>query len=116
HGRVAQLAERPPEKRKVTGSTPVPTTRQHGRPVRTAVWPAPRSGRSATGVCCRPSISARPRGALPMTARKKPAKRATGEPKLLSGGNPQIPKGEGDGPVQAYIAAMPGWKRRLGEH
>jgi hypothetical protein len=37
------------------------------------------------------------------------------EPKLLSGGNPQIPKGEGDEPVQAYIAAMPGWKRSLGE-
>lgn len=38
----------------------------------------------------------------------------TKEPKLLSGGNPQIPKGEGDGPVQAYIAAMPGWKRAVG--
>ena len=36
------------------------------------------------------------------------------EPKLLSGGNPQIPKGEGDAPVQAYIAAMPGWKNRVG--
>lgn len=36
-------------------------------------------------------------------------------PRLLSGGNPQIPKGEGDGPVQAYIAAMPGWKRAVGE-
>lgn len=35
-------------------------------------------------------------------------------PKLLSGGNPQIPKGDGDGPVQAYIAAMPGWKRDVG--
>lgn len=35
-------------------------------------------------------------------------------PKLLSGGNPQIPKGEGDAPVQAYIAAMPGWKQRIG--
>lgn len=35
-------------------------------------------------------------------------------PKLLSGGNPQIAKGYGDGPVQAYIAAMPGWKRDLG--
>lgn len=33
---------------------------------------------------------------------------------LLSGGNPQIPKGEGDAPVQAYIAAMPGWKSALG--
>lgn len=31
-------------------------------------------------------------------------------PKLLSGGNPQIPKGFGDGPVQAWIAAAPGWK------
>ena len=36
-------------------------------------------------------------------------------PRLLSGGNPQIPKGDGDEPVQAYIAAMPGWKRGLGE-
>jgi len=38
------------------------------------------------------------------------------EPVLLSGGNPQIPKGDGDAPVQAYIAAMPGWKRAIGEH
>ncbi len=37
------------------------------------------------------------------------------KPKLLSGGNPQIPKGDGDAPVQAYIAAMPGWKRGIGE-
>jgi hypothetical protein len=35
-------------------------------------------------------------------------------PNLLSGGNPQIAKGEGDGPVQAYIAALPGWKHDLG--
>jgi len=34
---------------------------------------------------------------------------------LLSGGNPQIAKAEGDAPVQAYIAAMPGWKRELGK-
>lgn len=34
---------------------------------------------------------------------------------LLSGGNPQIAKGDGDAPVQAYIAAMPGWKRDLGK-
>jgi hypothetical protein len=40
---------------------------------------------------------------------KQPAK-----PKLLSGGNPQIAKGYGDEPVQAYIAAMPGWKRDIG--
>lgn len=35
-------------------------------------------------------------------------------PVLLSGGNPQIAKGYGDGPVQAYIAAMPGWKSDVG--
>ncbi|MBB4290029.1 hypothetical protein GGE16_002069 [Rhizobium leguminosarum] len=46
---------------------------------------------------------------------KKAAVRpASGEPPLLSGGNPQIPKGYGDAPVQAYIAAMPGWKSDIG--
>ncbi|CAN7233398.1 DUF1801 domain-containing protein [Bosea sp. LjRoot237] len=39
---------------------------------------------------------------------------ASTEPVLLSGGNPQIAKGYGDAPVQAYIAAMPGWKSELG--
>jgi hypothetical protein len=34
---------------------------------------------------------------------------------LLSGGNPQIAKADGDAPVQAYIAGMPGWKRALGK-
>lgn len=33
--------------------------------------------------------------------------------KLLSGGNPQIAKGDGNAPVQAYIAAIPGWKREV---
>jgi hypothetical protein len=37
------------------------------------------------------------------------------KPVLLSGGNPQIPKAEGDAPVQAYIAAMPGWKHAAGK-
>lgn len=36
------------------------------------------------------------------------------EPVLLSGGNPQIPKGYGDAPVQAYVDAMPGWKSEIG--
>ena len=36
------------------------------------------------------------------------------KPVLLSGGNPQIPKADGDAPVQAFIAAMPGWKRDVG--
>ena len=47
-------------------------------------------------------------------ARKAAAKRVAAKPALLSGGNPQIAKAEGDAPVQAYIAAMPGWKRDVG--
>ena len=42
------------------------------------------------------------------------AKRVAAKPALLSGGNPQIAKAHGDAPVQAYIAAMPGWKRDVG--
>ncbi|MDX1947082.1 MAG: DUF1801 domain-containing protein [Pirellulaceae bacterium] len=45
---------------------------------------------------------------------RKPTPTAAGPVKLLSGGNPQIAKGDGDAPVQAYIAAMPGWKRAVG--
>ena len=44
----------------------------------------------------------------------KVAKKAAAKPVLLSGGNPQIAKGYGEAPVQAYIAAMPGWKRDVG--
>ena len=47
-------------------------------------------------------------------AKKTVSKRSTAKPKLLAGGNPQIAKGDGDAPVQAYIAAMPGWKRDVG--
>ena len=49
-----------------------------------------------------------------MAAKKTTEWTAPAKPKLLSGGNPQIPKGEGDAPVQAYIAAMPDWKSDLG--
>jgi sulfur carrier protein ThiS len=47
-------------------------------------------------------------------AKKAVAKRVAAEPTLLAGGNPQIAKADGDAPVQAYIAAMPGWKRDVG--
>ncbi|MBP2237032.1 hypothetical protein J2Z31_003546 [Sinorhizobium kostiense] len=47
-------------------------------------------------------------------AKKSEAKKTPGATKLLSGGNPQIAKGYGDAPVQAYIAAMPGWKSEIG--
>ncbi len=53
-----------------------------------------------------------------MAGKKKPdaAKpKKSGEVVLLSGGNPQIAKGYGDEPVQAYIAAMPGWKSDVGK-
>jgi hypothetical protein len=50
----------------------------------------------------------------PAKASYKPPAGKTVAPVLLSGGNPQIAKGYGDAPVQAYIAAMPGWKRDVG--
>ena len=65
--------------------------------------------------------SAAKKRAGPTKTKASPAKKAraggaAGEPTLLAGGNPQIPKGDGDAPVQAYIAAMPGWKRDVGRH
>src|SRR5262245_45464143 len=48
------------------------------------------------------------------TPQKKMARKSAREPTLLSGGNPQIAKDYGDAPVQAYIAAMPGWKSEIG--
>jgi hypothetical protein len=50
-------------------------------------------------------------------ARAPAPRRQSGEaaaPALLSGGNPQVAKAYGDAPVQAYIAAMPGWKNDIG--
>jgi hypothetical protein len=53
--------------------------------------------------------AAKPRKAAPKSQSRKAAK-----PALLAGGNPQIAKADGGAPVQAYIAAMPGWKREVG--
>ncbi len=61
---------------------------------------------SATAAKSLPKAKAR---AKPITARK------VGKAPLLSGGNPQIAKADGAAPVQAYIAAMPGWKRDVGK-
>jgi hypothetical protein len=69
--------------------------------------------------CRRPNLL---NGAMASSTSSKPTKAArksalaadTGKPALLSGGNPQIAKGYGDAPVQAYIAAMPGWKSEVG--
>jgi hypothetical protein len=51
-------------------------------------------------------------GAKPKPMRMRKARGAT---RLLSGGNPQIAKADGDAPVQAYLAAMPDWKRDIGK-
>ena len=69
---------------------------------------AAKTPRKSTKVATKPP--AKP--AKPAT--KSPSVKAAKKVKLLSGGNPQIAKGYGDAPVQAYIAAMPGWKRDLG--
>ncbi len=47
-------------------------------------------------------------------ARKATARQVAAKPALLAGGNPQIARADGDAPVQAYVAAMPGWKRDVG--
>jgi hypothetical protein len=69
------------------------------------------SRKVANGAVGKPAAAkaARPRKPAP---KLQPGK--AGQPLLLSGGNPQIAKADGDAPVQAYIAAMPGWKRDLG--
>lgn len=46
--------------------------------------------------------------------KSRAAPRPSDRPKLLSGGNPQIARGEGEAPIQQYIAAMPGWKQEVG--
>ncbi len=49
-------------------------------------------------------------------AKKALAGRVAAKPVLLAGGNPQIAKGDGDAPVHAFIAAMPGWKHDVGKY
>lgn len=54
------------------------------------------------------------KAAKPRTTAARSQSRKASRPKLLSGGNPQMAKADGDATVQAYIAAMPGWKRDVG--
>jgi hypothetical protein len=74
-------------------------TKSRAKPKRTSRASKPREPASKT-----PKAGAK---AKPGASKGKPVK-------LLSGGNPQIAKADGDAPVQAYIAAMPGWKRDIG--
>ena len=54
------------------------------------------------------------KAAKPRKVARNPQSPRAAKPVLLAGGNPQIAKADGDAPVQAYIAAMPGWKRGVG--
>jgi hypothetical protein len=58
--------------------------------------------------------AANPPPSKPRTSDAKSSARKAAQPTLLTGGNPQIAKGDGDAPVQDYIAAMPGWKSDVG--
>lgn len=62
------------------------------------------------------NVSRHPAGSNKAARKAAPKAQAAkaAKPKLLSGGNPQIAKGEGEAPVQAYLEAMPGWKRDVG--
>lgn len=92
---------------------------------------ASKASKEATATVARPRKAAArssARKSTKATAKKRPArppvpkaaaarrKRPSSKPKLLAGGNPQIAKADGDAPVQAYIAAMPGWKSGVGRH
>lgn len=68
--------------------------------------PGQTAKKPATASAARPRTASRSQPASPSAE--------SAAPRLLSGGNPQIAKGEGDAPVQAYIAAMPGWKSGIG--
>jgi len=59
-------------------------------------------------------VSKTPAKPTKRSVKKSAAAKPGAKPVLLSGGNPQIAKGDGDAPVQAYIAAMPGWKSDVG--
>ena len=73
------------------------------------------SSRSRGSKAAKPATNSR--SARKSRAKAKPttARKSGKAVVLLSGGNPQIAKAAGDAPVQAYIAAMPGWKRDLGK-
>jgi hypothetical protein len=79
--------------------------------------PAVAKGTSEKSAKVAKKVAAKPVAAEPTEPRKtapKAQSRKDAGPTLLAGGNPQIAKADGDAPVQAYIAAMPGWKRDVG--
>ncbi len=81
----------------------MPTSKVH--PARSVV-PAATASKSTKASAKRPAAA--------KTKTSKSTKASAKKPAVLAGGNPQIAKADGDAPVQAYIAAMPGWKRDVG--
>src|SRR5881409_2554617 len=78
----------------------------------------PKGAKRPSRVVKRKPAAAKPRAAAgkggQSTATKSKYPSVAAKAALLAGGNPQIAKADGDAPVQAYIAAMPGWKRDVG--
>jgi hypothetical protein len=94
--------------------------RTKAKPKQKATWRARTATSRARKTATKAKAATKPAKAKPAkakpAAKAKPLEARTGKKiVLLSGGNPQIAKGYGDAPVQAYIEAMPGWKRDLGE-
>ena len=107
NGPLAQSAEHRTFNPGVVGSTPT-------RPTKNARTPNPSGGGIADcGVEKTPMAGKSPRRSRKSTS-ESASERASGAVALLSGGNPQIAKADGNAPVQAYIAAMPEWKGDVG--
>src|SRR5688572_12876328 len=90
----------PPSKRSFARRSPSTVLASRNR--RSEGKPAPATPRGAAGKGKR------------STATKSQDSLVAAKPALLAGGNPRIAKADGDAPVQAYIAAMPGWTRDVG--
>jgi hypothetical protein len=90
-------------------------TQRRAKPKAKGTSRAAQPRKSPTARRSTPKSKSPPKATAKVGAKAKPGARAARPVKLLSGGNPQIAKGDGDAPVQAYIAAMPGWKRDLGQ-
>jgi hypothetical protein len=76
--------------------------------------PGKTAARSSTRRPAKAVAQERPTRAVSKRAIRSKRRATASKPVLLAGGNPQIAKADGDAPVQAYIAAMPGWKSDVG--
>jgi hypothetical protein len=91
----------------------MPTSKGHPARSIGSAAKASRSKQASAKKASAEKASAKPAAEKP-AAKKPAAKKSAAKPVLLAGGNPRIAKADGDAPVQAFIAAMPGWKSGLG--